>query len=214
MYQNLAVQRGLHAEVVDDHFGDPRDDTISLFISGPGAHALFVAESGLHHLTRGRKHDGKGTTEREAVRVEVLPFPAGDAPFKTDELQVELKPLNAKRGRLLVKLNYDVRLFHTPTMTSVRAWCDGSKAEAVERCKLLCAPASTPCRLTANRRWFGATALGQLRSFATSAAAAAPLDSTKYLTASSICSWCRPENNCLAASKAFNAAKPGVDLLI
>ncbi len=160
MYLNLAERRGLEIQILDDRVSPPADakrsphaprggtpetaranepheDTITLVLSGAGAYALLAGESGLHQFSQGRKGEGKGAPERETIRVEVLPFPAGDVQFAPDELQIEVRPPAVERGRLLSKLNHDVRLFHAATMTSVRGWCDGSKAEAIERYKVL-----------------------------------------------------------------------------
>ena len=48
-----------------------------------------------------------------------------------------MKSLDARRGRLLGRLNHEVRLFHVPSMTSVHGWCDGTKAQAIERFKTM-----------------------------------------------------------------------------
>lgn len=141
MYQNLAARRGLEAQILDDrHGGEPAEDTIALQLSGAGAFALLANESGLHQVSRGRKPDASGRSERDLVRVEVLPAPQGEPTFAAGEIDVEVRPLSGVRGRLLAHVNHEVRIFHTPTMLSVRGWCDGTKSEATERMKtLLCA---------------------------------------------------------------------------
>jgi peptide chain release factor 2 len=139
MYVALARRRGLEAEVLDDRQGgDPEEDTITLQLSGAGAHALLAGEAGLHLVSRGRREtrDGKKRpADREVVRVEVLP--AGEPAFGPEEVRVEAQPLAGARGRLLPRLRHDVRLFHLPSLTSVRAWTDGGKREAVERLRVL-----------------------------------------------------------------------------
>src|SRR5581483_4608924 len=85
------------------------------------------------------KPDEPGKPERDLLRVEVLPVPPREPAFAADELVVEVRPLAGARGRLLAHVNHDVRLFHAPTMTSVRGWCEGPKAEAVARMKTLLA---------------------------------------------------------------------------
>ncbi len=141
MYLNLAARRGLEATVLDDRCGgDPAEDTITLLLSGPGAYALLANEAGLHQVSRGRKPDEAGRPERDLVRVEVLPVPGREPSFAADELEVEVRPLAGVKGRLLAHVHHDVRIFHVATMTSVRGWCEGPKAEAVARMKtLLCA---------------------------------------------------------------------------
>jgi ATP-dependent Clp protease ATP-binding subunit ClpC len=141
MYCHLAARRGLEATVLDDRRGgDPAEDTITLLLSGPGAYALLANEAGLHQVSRGRKPDEAGRPERDLVRVEVLPVPPRAPTFAADELEVEVRPLTGTKGRLLAHINHEVRIFHVATMTSVRGWCEGTKAEAVERMKtLLCA---------------------------------------------------------------------------
>ena len=49
------------------------------------------------------------------------------------------RALKSAKGRLLAKPRFEVQLLHVPTMTSVRAWTDGSKGEAVERLRPLLA---------------------------------------------------------------------------
>src|SRR5205085_5140434 len=56
MYTALAARRGLEVDVLDDRQGgDPDEDTVTLLVSGAGAHALLAGESGLHQVSRGRK---------------------------------------------------------------------------------------------------------------------------------------------------------------
>ncbi len=49
----------------------------------------------------------------------------------------------------MAHVNHEVRIFHTPTMTSVCCWCAGTRAEAIDRAKTLLwarlhAPATEP----------------------------------------------------------------------
>jgi len=89
---------------------------------------------------RKRPESGDGKLNRDVVRVEVLPAPAGEPSFAPAELDIVVRPLHAVRGRLIGHVNHDVRIFHAKSMLSVRGWCEGSKAEALERMKmLLCA---------------------------------------------------------------------------
>lgn len=148
MYQALATRRGLEVTVLDDRLGgDPPEDTITLLVYGPGAYALLANEAGVHQVSKGsasreRKrsearltHDAK--LERDVVRVEVLPAPSAETNFAPGELDTVVRPMPGTRGRLLAHINHDVRLFHTKTMLSVRGWCEGTKAEALERMKTL-----------------------------------------------------------------------------
>ncbi|MBI3410011.1 MAG: AAA family ATPase [Planctomycetes bacterium] len=146
MYVNFAARRGLEVQVVDDrHGGEPKEDTITLHVFGPGAFALLGGEAGIHQVSRGKAHrserknsvERKTSAEREMIRVEVLPAPSGTVAFSPDELQAEVKPAKLRQGRLLTQINHEIRLFHAPTMTSVHGWCDGSKTEAIDRLKTL-----------------------------------------------------------------------------
>jgi ATP-dependent Clp protease ATP-binding subunit ClpC len=144
MYMALARRRGMEVEVLDDRQGgDPREDAITLLISGAGAFALLAGEAGLHQFLRGKGKTREGrrrTPEREAVRVEVLAVPAADGDFQRDEIKVQTAPLRSVQGRVMAHPKLDVQLLHVPTLFSIRAWTDGSKAEAVERLRpLLCA---------------------------------------------------------------------------
>ncbi len=140
MYLALAGRRGLEADVLDDRQGgDPAEDTLTLQVSGAGAYALLAGEAGLHQVSRGRKETGGRSrpVDREVIRVEVLAVPVGEPGFEFEEVRVEARPLGGARGRLLARLKHDVQLFHVPSLTSVRAWTDGTKAEAVERLRPL-----------------------------------------------------------------------------
>jgi ATP-dependent Clp protease ATP-binding subunit ClpC len=136
MYVGLARRRGLEVDVLDDRQGgDPAEDTITLSITGAGAHALLVGEMGLHQLSRGHgeRRDGRRrAVDRDVVRVEVLPAPAGAAAFGRDEVRVEHRPLKGKVGRLMARPKAEIQLLHLPSMTAVRAWTEASKAQAVE----------------------------------------------------------------------------------
>ncbi len=137
MYQNLAARRGLEAQVLDDRrSSDPPEDTITLVISGPGAYALLSGEAGLHPVSRGRQPEA-GRPERDVVRVEVWPMPAGEPTWRADEVQIDVRPLGGVRGRLLAHVNHEVRAFHTPTMASVCLWCAGTRGEAIDRARTL-----------------------------------------------------------------------------
>jgi len=141
MYVKLARRRGFAVEVIDDHvLDDPHEDQITLAVVGPGGFALLGGETGLHHLTAGkedRQQGRKRSADREVVRVEVLPCPSGESRFSTENLQVGIKPLRHAHGRLIRKPQHQVELFHRPTMTGLRAWCGGSKAEALDKLRLL-----------------------------------------------------------------------------
>jgi peptide chain release factor 2 len=138
MYQNLAHRRGLDITVIDDRLGgDPAEDTITLLAYGPGAFALLANESGIHQVTKGRKQDNESRPDRDIVRVEVLPAPATEPTFAAHELDIVVRPLTGTRGRLSAHLNHEVRIFHTKSMISVRGWCEGTKAEALDRMKML-----------------------------------------------------------------------------
>ncbi|MFO0970332.1 MAG: AAA family ATPase [Gemmataceae bacterium] len=148
LYIKMGQRRGLEVQVISDRHGDgPREDAITLLCSGAGAYALLAGEGGLHQFSRGRRLKGREALEREIVSVEVLPVPAGDWPTDAKELATEVRPLSGRRGRLLPRVNQEVRLFHAASNLSVRAWCDGGKNEAIERTRLI-----LHARLEAQRR--------------------------------------------------------------
>lgn len=140
MYQAFAGRRAFEVEILDDRKGgEPDEDTITMSVSGAGAYALLAGEAGLHQVTRGRKGDPEGRrhAERDVVRVEVLPVPSRDSDFASDEIRTEVHGLSGIKGRLLERPRFNVRLFHVPTMTSVRGWCDGTRAEAIKRLQVI-----------------------------------------------------------------------------
>jgi ATP-dependent Clp protease ATP-binding subunit ClpC len=166
MYLGLVRLRGLQAEVLDDHRGgEPAEDGITLQLSGVGAFALLAGEAGFHQVSRGRREarDGKRRpVDRDVVRVEVFPLGAGSDAFPVDEVRADIRPLGQVQGRLVARPRFAVQLLHVPSMVSVRGWTDGTKAEAVERLRLVLrarveaarnAQAETASRPTVVRRY-------------------------------------------------------------
>jgi ATP-dependent Clp protease ATP-binding subunit ClpC len=142
MYAGLARRRGLEAQVLDDRRGGtPAEDALTMLLCGAGAYALLAGESGLHQVSRGKTKGKSGrqrAPDRDVVRVDVLAAPAGD-PLGRDEVRVEVRALEAITGRLIKKPRFEVNLLHLPSLTAVRAWTDGTKAQAVERLRPLLA---------------------------------------------------------------------------
>jgi ATP-dependent Clp protease ATP-binding subunit ClpA/protein subunit release factor A len=136
MYKGLAERRGLDCAVLDDRQGgNPWEDSITLQLTAPGAFALLSGETGLHHFSQKQvdKSNGGRRSERDVVRVEVLRVPAEEVMFPAAELRVEAQALRDVPGRLLQRPKLFVHLLHLPSMVSVRAWTDLSRAEAIER---------------------------------------------------------------------------------
>jgi len=139
MYDALARRRGLDVQVLDDRRGgSPPEDALTLLVSGAGVYALLSGEAGLHQVMRGKAKGRQRAADRDVVRVDVLPLPIGD-PLGKDEVRAEIKPLTNATGRLLAKPRFEVQMLHVPSMTAVRAWTDGPKAEAGERLRPLLA---------------------------------------------------------------------------
>src|SRR5262249_45250416 len=135
MYKRLAERLDLEVEVLDDHCAtDPVEDTIAVLVIGAGAYALLAHERGLHYLSPGRVegHDGRRTGQREVVRVEVFPA-VGATALDREAVRAEVRPLEGVQGRLLSRPRFEVLLSHRPSLTTLRAWTDRSKAEAIER---------------------------------------------------------------------------------
>jgi peptide chain release factor 2 len=141
MYQGLARRHGLDVEVLSDcQGGQPNQDAIVMHVSGAGAFALLTGESGLHQISRVRgenRGNKRRTVDRDVVRVDVLPAPGGENPLARDDVRIETRPLSDAKGRLIGKPKHEVQLLHVPTMISVRAWTDGTKAQAGERVMVL-----------------------------------------------------------------------------
>lgn len=137
MYKAFAARRGLDCDVVDDRLdAENGDDTITLLISGSGAHALFAPEAGIHQLVRGRARDAASV---EPVRVEVLAAPIEEPAFAADALTVGVRRGHGRRGRLLESIAIELDLVHRPSLQPLRAWCDGTKEWALERLRPLLA---------------------------------------------------------------------------
>jgi hypothetical protein len=81
--------------------------------------------------------DGRKGNQREVVRVEVFPLPGLDASPGRDEVQAEVHALDGVEGRLMARPRFEVHLSHQPTMTTLRAWTDRARAEAVEQLRPL-----------------------------------------------------------------------------
>jgi protein subunit release factor B len=140
MYLKLATRMGLHVKVLDDHCTtDPPEDVIVLQVTGAGAFALLEHEQGLHYVIHGRTEgtDGKKATQREVVRVEVHPLPAPGPALERDAVRAEVRALAEAEGRLIERPRFEVHLSHQASMTTLRAWSDLSRAEAVEHLRPL-----------------------------------------------------------------------------
>ncbi len=136
MYMNLARRHQLDVEVIDDHRGgDPPEDAVTLLVTGAGAHALLAGETGLHQVARakGPRRDGKRAADREVVRVEVLPVPGGTDPSERDAITAEVRPLTEAAARFFARPKLEIQLRHGPSLLTLRAWTDRSRAEAIER---------------------------------------------------------------------------------
>jgi peptide chain release factor 2 len=133
MYIGLGRRHALESEVLDDRRGgDPDEDVIVLLLNGAGAYILLAGEAGLHQVTRGREaRGGRRPSEREVVRVEVLPVPYDDDAGR-DPIHIETRPLSDAPGRLLSRLRLEVQLRHEPSLLTLRAWTDRSRPEALE----------------------------------------------------------------------------------
>lgn len=139
MYMGLARRRGFECEVLDDHQGGAfQEDTITLQITGAGAHALLAGEMGLHQFVQGHGQEaGKHYKEREIVRVDVLRVPASETNYSVEDLRIESRVLEGATGRLLEKPNLEIQLQHRPTMLTVRACTRGNKAQASKQLRPL-----------------------------------------------------------------------------
>jgi ATP-dependent Clp protease ATP-binding subunit ClpC len=136
MYLHLCRRHHLEVEVLDDRQGgDPPEDVIVLQASGAGAYTLLAGEAGLHQVTRGRAEtrDGRRPAERDVVRVEVLPVPYEDEARGKESVEVTVRPLEEAPGRLLARPRLEVTLRHPPSLTTLRAWSDHGRSEAVQR---------------------------------------------------------------------------------
>jgi ATP-dependent Clp protease ATP-binding subunit ClpC len=141
MYMDLARRYQLEVEVLDDRRQtDPTEDVIVLQVSGAGSHTLLAGEAGLHQLARrgpGKRTDERRTVDRDVVRVEVLPVPDDANPVGHDAIQVQTRSLANVAGRLLPRPRLEVQLRHEPTLLTLRAWTDRSRAEAIDRLRPL-----------------------------------------------------------------------------
>jgi ATP-dependent Clp protease ATP-binding subunit ClpC len=139
MYLRMAERLDLEVDILDDHStADPPEDTVALLITGAGAFGLLLHERGLHHLTtgKGEGHEGK-RQQREVVRVEVFPVPFRPESFERNSVVAEFRSLEGARSRFFERPRFEVHLSHRPTLTSLRAWTDRPRAEAVEHLKPL-----------------------------------------------------------------------------
>jgi protein subunit release factor A len=145
MYMAFAARHGFEVVVLNDRLGgDPTEDAAALLVTGPGAHALLAAEAGLHEVMRGARpaRDGRGRrtrdddetrpSDRDVVRVEVLPAPAEPRPFSRDEVRVDVRPLGREHRRL-ARPRWEITLLHLPTMVTMHVWSESRTDATLER---------------------------------------------------------------------------------
>ncbi len=154
MYLAFARRERLDVEVLDERTEGERG--LSVLLSGAGAWSLLEQEGGLHLLLKGKivanrrkergdrsdRGDGKRRESRllqgrEVVRVAVAPVTQGRTAPPRDEVRLELKPLDGKKGLFLPDPAWDAQAVHLPTMRSLHAWLGGSRSQATERALLL-----------------------------------------------------------------------------
>jgi len=136
MYVAWARRTRMECEVLDDRRGAEGDDTITLAIGGPGAHALLAGEAGLHRLTLDK---GEGRSASDLVRVDVLPAVPERDVLRERDLRIETHAFKGRVGRLAPTLEADVHLLHTPSMTALRASTPRPPKEAVAPLRALLA---------------------------------------------------------------------------
>jgi ATP-dependent Clp protease ATP-binding subunit ClpC len=138
MYMGFAERHGFEVHVLDDRAGgDPPEDAVVLLVTGPGAHALLAGESGLHEVTRwvktrARDEDEPRPSDRDLVRVEVLPAPSEPRPFARDEVRTEVRPIPRPFSRFL-RPRWEISMLYLPSMLALAAWAEAKSDHALER---------------------------------------------------------------------------------
>lgn len=142
MYLGFGERRRLTVDVICEYISDSE---VSVYIHavGLGAYALFKNEIGVHQFeTRSKTRDSrngkeKQQTDREVVRVDVLSL--GKAPGKTflTKLNQTINRTKSKTGQFLKKPDFEVSLFHEPSLRSFQGLLAGEKEEAIATAQLI-----------------------------------------------------------------------------
>jgi peptide chain release factor 2 len=133
MYLNLAQRHKYESQVLDDRPGAEGENGIAMRIDGVGAYVLLANESGLHQISRESRQTGDGPRQdKEVVRVDCVLSDPLHAGFPRQEIQIQVRPLNTPRCRLL-RPKHEVRLLHRPSLVSLTAWTDVRKDEILDQ---------------------------------------------------------------------------------
>ncbi len=134
MYQKLADRYHLAFEVIaDQKFENPDEDSLVLKISGIGASLLLHQETGMHEMKRRHSQTESHGKDRELLEVDVITDQWDQQDIVADDVVIDIQPLSSEKGRLIPKLNWDVRMMHNPTFVSIRVHTDGDQATIQNR---------------------------------------------------------------------------------
>ena len=81
-------------------------------LQGVSEHTLATMAMILFGNGRAEGRDGERGSDRDVVRVEVLPVPAEDEPPGRDAIHAQAQPLSDVAGRLLTRPRLEVHLRH------------------------------------------------------------------------------------------------------
>jgi len=122
---------------------DQKHDRVYLLVAGLGAYALFKQETGLHQMDHRfmeriprTGHEAK-RQDREIVKVETLPV--GSEPDKgfSKSIKLKLSPLKPPGKRILDRTDWEVSVFHEPTLRSLEVWMRGPREQAEKWARLI-----------------------------------------------------------------------------
>ncbi len=134
MYEKLAQRYHLSFEVIaDQKFEKPDEDSLVLKISGIGASLLLHQETGMHEIKRRNSQTDALYKDRELLEVDVIADQWSQEGIDAEDVVIDIQPLSSEKGRLIPKLNWDVRMMHSPTFVSIRVHTDGEKATIQDR---------------------------------------------------------------------------------
>lgn len=142
MYLGFGNRRRLTVEIIAEQVSDT-EETVYIHAVGLGAYALYKNEIGVHQFdSRSKSRDSRNgkeklQSEREVVRVDVLTTEKPLTKAFLSKLKQTVTRSKSKNGQYLKKADFEVSLFHEPSLRSFQAVLSGEKDDALSKAHLI-----------------------------------------------------------------------------